>query len=228
MDSDGLITNFQCGFRSKRSTVDHLVCLETFVRESFIKKEHLTAAFFDLEKAHDTSWKYGIMRDLSDFGLKSRLPHFIDNFLSNRNFKIRVRTTLSDLQSQEEGVPQGSILSVTLFSIKINNIVKALIPCVDCSFYVEGILIFYRSRHMQTIERQLQQYLNKIQKWALEKSTLLKSYRLLVRSKLDYGCFIYGSARKLYFNSLDSIHHLGLRLALLASRVSMLRLMMLA
>ena len=34
-----------------------------------------------------------------------------------------VRTTLSDLQGQEEGVPQGSILSVTLFSIKINNIV---------------------------------------------------------------------------------------------------------
>ena len=53
------------------------------------------------------------MRDLSDFGLKDRLPNFIDNFLSNRNFKVRVGTTLSDLQGQEEGVPQGSILSVT-------------------------------------------------------------------------------------------------------------------
>ena len=162
MESNGLITNFQCGFRSKRNTVDHLVCLETFVRESFIKKEHITAVFFDLEKAYDTTWKYGIMRDLSDFCLKGRLPHFIDNFLSNRNLKVLVGTTLSDLQSQEEGVPQGSILSVTLFNIQINNIVKALIPCVDCSFYVEGILIFYRSKHMQTIERQLQQCLNKI------------------------------------------------------------------
>ena len=98
LESNGLITNFQCGFRSKRSTVDHLVRLETFVREAFIKKEHLTAVFFDLEKAYDTTWKYGIMRDLSDFGLKGRLPHFIDNFLSNRNFKVRVGTTLSDLQ----------------------------------------------------------------------------------------------------------------------------------
>ena len=120
LESNGLITNFQCGFRSKRSTVDHLVRLETFVREAFIKKEHLTAVFFDLEKAYDTTWKYGIMRDLSDFGLKGRLPHFIDNYcLSNRNFKVGVGTTLSDLQGQEEGVPQGSILSVTLFSIKI-------------------------------------------------------------------------------------------------------------
>ena len=73
LESNGLITNFQCDFRSKRSTVDHLVRLETFVREAFIKKEHLTAVFFDLEKAYDTTWKYGIMRDLSDFGLKGRL-----------------------------------------------------------------------------------------------------------------------------------------------------------
>ena len=296
LESNGLITNFQCGFRSKRSTVDHLVRLETFVREAFIKKEHLTAVFFDLEKAYDTTWKYGIMRDLSDFGLKGRLPIFIDNFLSNRNFKVRVGTTLSGLQGQEEGVSQGSILSVTLFSIKINNIVKALNPGVDCSLYVDDFLICYRSKHIHTIERQLQQCLNKIQKWALEngfkfsktktqcmhfcqlrglhndpvlklegveipvvdqykflgiifdrklsfiphinylkakcqkvlqllrvvahtdwgadKLTLLKLYRSLVRSKLDYGCFIYGSARKSYLRCLDSIHHLGLRLAL--------------
>ena len=43
--SNGHITDFQCGFRSRRSTVDHLVRLETFVREAFIKKEHLTAVF---------------------------------------------------------------------------------------------------------------------------------------------------------------------------------------
>ena len=60
------------------------------------------------------------------------MPNFIDNFLSDRNFKVRVGTTLSNLQGQEEGVPQGSILSVTLFSIKINNIVKVLNPGVNC------------------------------------------------------------------------------------------------
>ena len=54
------------------------------------------------------------MRDLKDFCLKGRFPIFIDNFLSNRYFKVRVRTTLSDLQGREEGVPHGSILSVTL------------------------------------------------------------------------------------------------------------------
>ena len=48
--------------------------------------------------------------------------------------------------------------------------------------------------------------------WRADKSTLLKLYRSLVRSK--NGCFIYGSARKSNLRCLDSIIHLGLRLAL--------------
>ena len=56
--------------------------------------------------------------------------------------------------------------------------------------------------------------------WGADKSTLLKLYKSLVRSKLDYGCFIYGSARKSYLRCLDSIHHLGLRLALGALQIS--------
>ena len=56
--------------------------------------------------------------------------------------------------------------------------------------------------------------------WGADKSILLKLYKLLVRLKLDYGCFIYGSARKSYLRCLDSIHHLGLRLALGALRTS--------
>ena len=95
--------------------------------------------------------------------------HFlvIDNFLSNRKFKFRVKTPLSDLQGQEEGVPQSSILFVALCSIKIDTIVEALNPGVDCSLYVDDFLIYYRSKHIHTIERQIQQCLNKIQKWAL-------------------------------------------------------------
>ena len=56
--------------------------------------------------------------------------------------------------------------------------------------------------------------------WGADRTTLLKLYRSLVRSKLDYGCIIYGSARKSYFQMLDPIHNQGLRLALGAFRTS--------
>jgi hypothetical protein len=56
--------------------------------------------------------------------------------------------------------------------------------------------------------------------WGSNFSTLLKLYRSLIRSKLDYGSVVYGSARKSYLHMLDTIHHQGLRLALGAFRTS--------
>ena len=41
LETNNIITNFQSGFRRQCSTNDHLVRLETFVREALNKKEHL-------------------------------------------------------------------------------------------------------------------------------------------------------------------------------------------
>jgi hypothetical protein len=81
--------------------------------------------FFDLEKAYDTTWKPGILQDLESTGLRGRLPTFICNFLANRKFRVKSGANLSDTYKQEMGVPQGSILSDTLFVLKINSIVIA-------------------------------------------------------------------------------------------------------
>ena len=78
--------------------------------------------FFDLEKAYDTTWKYGILKDLFEMRLKGKLPNVIPNFLSESKFNVRVNSTKSDFHDQEKGVPQGSILSFTLLSIKLNTV----------------------------------------------------------------------------------------------------------
>ena len=76
LEINNLISPVQSGFRSERSTNDNLVRLETFIRDAFVKKEHVVAVFFDLEKAYDTTWKYGILRDLHELGIKGRLANF--------------------------------------------------------------------------------------------------------------------------------------------------------
>ena len=291
LEKNKLIATVQIGFRKQRGTLDHLVRFETLIREAFIKKEHVVSVFFDLERAYDTTWKYGIMNDLYDFGIRGRLAYFISAFLNERRFGVRVGDTLSNPHKQEMGVPQGSILSVTLFSVKINNIVKSVCPGVECFLYVDDFCICYRSKHMHTIERQLQQVLNYLSKWSNENGfkfsktktkcmhfcqsrklhldpeltldgvqievvpkfkflgllfdsklsfiphinnlsnkchkalnllrvVLLRLYRTLVRSKLDYGCIVYGSARQSYLQKLDFIDNQGLRLALGAFRTS--------
>ena len=131
-------------------------CLDTFIGEAFISKEHVVAIFFDLEKAYDTTWKSGILSDLRDINLGGNLSIFISNFLKNRHFKVRLGSTLSDLYDQETGIPESCILSVTLFSFKINKIVYTLNKHINCSLYVNDFLDCYRSRRMHNIERQLQ------------------------------------------------------------------------
>ena len=116
LEINNLISPAQSGFRSERSTNDNLVRLETFIRDDFVKKEHVVAVFFDLEKAYDTTWKYGILRDLHELGAKGRLANFLESFLAERSFQVRVGSHLSDAFRLSQGVPQGSILSTTLFN----------------------------------------------------------------------------------------------------------------
>jgi len=64
------------------------------------------------------------------------------------------------------GVPQGSVLSVTLVALKINSIVKAISPGIECSLYVDDFLIVYRSKYIHIIECHLQRSLNMLSHWA--------------------------------------------------------------
>ena len=200
LEKNKLIATVQSGFRKQRGTLDHLVRFETFIREAFIEKEHAVSVFFDLENAYDATWKYGIMNDLHDFGIRGHLAYFISAFLNERQFRVRVGDTFSNPHKQEMGVPQGSILSVTLFSVKINNIVKSVCPGVECFLYVDDFCICYRSKHMHTIERQLQQVLNNLSKCSSENGFKF--------SKTKTKCMHFCQSRKLHLDpelTLDGI-----------------------
>ena len=56
--------------------------------------------------------------------------------------------------------------------------------------------------------------------WGADRKVMLRLYISLIRSKLNYGCIVYGSARKSYLQMLDPIHKQGLRLCLGAFRTS--------
>ena len=66
------------------------------------------------------------------------------------------------------GVPQGSILSVTLFVLKINYLAELIDHDVLRSLFVDDFKICYKGKTMNTIERKLQTNLNKIGKWATD------------------------------------------------------------
>ena len=94
------------------------------LRRALAHDEHVVSVFFDHQKAYDTVWKHGIMKDIHDLRLRGRLPSYINRFLSHRTFKAQINNKRSDTFQQVEGVPQRCVLSVTLFAIKINGIIS--------------------------------------------------------------------------------------------------------
>lgn len=89
IQSRELLDAQQCGFKKGCSTVDHLVRLEDTIREAFIHKQYCLAVFFDLDKAYDTTWRFGILRDLADLGIRGRMLKCLTNFLSDRSSPSR-------------------------------------------------------------------------------------------------------------------------------------------
>ena len=79
--------------------------------------------------------------------------------------------------------------------------------------------------HITALKKKCKKALNLLKvvahsEWGADRKVLLRLYRSLIRSKLDYGSIVYGSARKSYLKILDSIHNEGLRLVLGAFRTS--------
>ena len=88
LENSDMLAKEQCGFRKGRSTTDHLVRFETFIREAFAQEKHVVAVFFDLEKAYDTTWKRGILNNLHEMGFRGRLANFIEGFLLIKTLKL--------------------------------------------------------------------------------------------------------------------------------------------
>ncbi|GFS90849.1 probable RNA-directed DNA polymerase from transposon X-element [Trichonephila clavipes] len=165
LEKNKCIPLFQSGFRKGRSTLDNIIQLESKIRNAFVRRNHLVSIFFDIEKAYDRTWRYGILRTLFNFGFRGNLPTFIKKFLNLRTFRVRLGGTLSAPFTQAEGVPQGSILSVTLFICHISSILSILSPSIQASLYVDDLQISCEGSDMRMIERQLQTAVNNILKW---------------------------------------------------------------
>ena len=297
----------QNGSRKGRSPVFGLLALENEVHNAFLEHQMVVAIIFDLEKAYDTSWRYLILKELYDIGLRGALANYIADFLTGRKFKVRIANKLSKTFNLEMGVPQGGILSVTLFLIAMNTVVRAIRNrMISFSIYVDDLRVSYVCSTLNGAQRVLNILLKDFLKWMDEtgfkfsptktkaiifrrgkkfthvknselklkfgnhdievvsnitvlgdildeKMTwelqianlkrnaltslnalkimakhsrcgdadfLLRIYRTLTRTKIDYGCEVYGTAGKSYLERLDPVHHKALRFATGAYRTS--------
>ncbi|KAL4126313.1 hypothetical protein QTP88_010535 [Uroleucon formosanum] len=119
----------------------------------------------DITKAYDSVWRHRILQILSKILINGNMYNYIKNFLSDRKFRVKVSNCLSNIFTQENGIPQESSLAVTIFLLSINDIVKTIETPVTANLFADDLNILCRSSNLNTVQHLLQNSANNITKW---------------------------------------------------------------
>ena len=122
MTQNNIIIAAQSGFRNYRQTKDNIIFLSQKVQESFIEKKKTLAIFFDIESAFDKVWHNGLIYKLAKQKVPLYILSIIRDFITDRAFAVKVNGISSTLRKIYRGLPQGAVLSPTLYNLYTNDL----------------------------------------------------------------------------------------------------------
>jgi retron-type reverse transcriptase len=149
--------------------------------------------FFDIEKAFDKISRQSILNNLCKMGFHGNMVHFVLDFLSFRKFRVRIGATLSTIQIQETGTPQGSVISPLLFILALNTIKEQIPKPVNHSLFADDLAIYLRGESVSTTMHHLQKTIENLEKWAisaLQRQKQMLSYLLAAVKTRKHILFI--------------------------------------
>lgn len=89
--------------------------------------------------------------------MTGRLSTYIGKLLGSRRFRWKMGTTLSEMHTQEIGIPKGSVLSSTLIVIRIGKIALVLLTIKGhhAALHMDHLQISYAHINLDNIHNQL-------------------------------------------------------------------------
>ncbi|XP_037515372.1 uncharacterized protein LOC119391795 [Rhipicephalus sanguineus] len=136
----------QSGFRSHRATADCIADAVGLLEEAKHRGEAGYLVLLDVKSAFDSLPHSTITDALCAMGVSDNLLRYVQAFLSDRTFRVRIGGEISAPRSVNAGVPQGSVLSPFLFNLALARITdylpRATAVEVRVAMYADDIALF--------------------------------------------------------------------------------------
>lgn len=123
LELNNIISSRQFGFRRHWGTEDATLDLTSYIYDELNKNNKVLACFLDISKAYDSIKHDILVRRLYEVGLRGKVLDWFKSYLSERTQQVRLNQKLSNLVTCDSfSIPQGTVLSCTLFNLFINNL----------------------------------------------------------------------------------------------------------
>ena len=166
LESENILVSQQAGFRQCYSTEDQATYLSQEIEDAFQDKKLVLATWIDLRKAFDKVWKEGLLKKLRNCRIKGRMYKWIKAYLHNRKARVHLDGLKSKKVLLRHGVPQGGVLSPTLFLIFINDLVAELPQGVKVAMYADDLVIWCTNEYATVATKLIQRAVDAVTSWA--------------------------------------------------------------
>ena len=133
--------------------------------------------YLDFQKAFDTVPHYRLLEKLLSYGIVNKTLLAVNDFLTNRTFKVVVGNHHSENFSVTSGVPQGSVLGPLLFLLYINDLPDGIRSYV--SLFADDVKMCALSKLKNSNQSDLDQLVIWQNMWLLQFNTKDKKCKVL-------------------------------------------------